>query len=185
MPRPSQKCPRASARMFATCSGAKRGASSITTRPPGMSMYSRLSGFGVRQSEGADASSSCCGDCGGASSAAAAGAAVASNARARGRVRASDIGGLRMRGSVPILDGRPAVHADWHVRYTEVGNRVRATTQDADPIEPLLRKFQKELSAGTVSLALLGVLAGTGEPMYGYQIAKRLEQVGDGVLAGK
>src|SRR5690606_34756386 len=46
-------------------------------------------------------------------------------------------------------------------------------------------KFQKELSAGTVSLALLGVLAGIDEPMYGYQIAKRLEQVGDGVLAGK
>lgn len=58
-------------------------------------------------------------------------------------------------------------------------------TQAPDPIEPLLRKFQKELSAGTVSLALLGVLAGTDEPMYGYQIAKRLEQVGDGVLAGK
>ncbi len=49
-----------------------------------------------------------------------------------------------------------------------------------------LRKFQKELSAGTVSLALLAVLgAATAEPMYGYQIAKRLEQVGQGVLAGK
>lgn len=51
--------------------------------------------------------------------------------------------------------------------------------------EPLLRKFQKELSTGTVSLALLAVLARTSEPMYGYQIAKRLEQVGEGVLAGK
>ncbi len=48
-----------------------------------------------------------------------------------------------------------------------------------------LRKFQKELSAGTVSLALLAVLGAAGEPMYGYQIAKRLEQVGQGVLAGK
>jgi PadR family transcriptional regulator, regulatory protein PadR len=47
------------------------------------------------------------------------------------------------------------------------------------------RKFQKELSAGTVSLALLAVLASAGEPMYGYQIAKRLEQVGEGVLSGK
>ncbi|ASR42238.1 MULTISPECIES: PadR family transcriptional regulator [unclassified Luteimonas] len=47
-----------------------------------------------------------------------------------------------------------------------------------------LRKFQKELSAGTVSLALLAVLAGSAEPMYGYQIAKRLERL-DGVLAGK
>jgi PadR family transcriptional regulator, regulatory protein PadR len=47
------------------------------------------------------------------------------------------------------------------------------------------RKFQKELSAGTVSLALLAVLGAAAEPMYGYQIAKRLEQTGDGVLAGK
>ncbi|WCE03231.1 PadR family transcriptional regulator [Pseudoxanthomonas sp. JBR18] len=48
-----------------------------------------------------------------------------------------------------------------------------------------LRKFQKELSAGTVSLALLAVLAQADEPLYGYLIAKRLEQVGQGVLAGK
>ena len=51
--------------------------------------------------------------------------------------------------------------------------------------ESLLRKFHKELSAGTVSLALLAVVATGNEAMYGYQIAKRLEQVGDGVLAGK
>lgn len=49
----------------------------------------------------------------------------------------------------------------------------------------LLRKFQKELSAGTVALALLAVVAGSPEPLYGYQIAKRLELVGQGVLAGK
>lgn len=49
----------------------------------------------------------------------------------------------------------------------------------------LLRKFHKELSAGTVSLALLAVVADGNEAMYGYQIAKRLEQIGDGVLAGK
>src|SRR5580698_5299842 len=36
--------------MFATCFGATRGASSITTRPPGSSMYSVLSGSGERQS---------------------------------------------------------------------------------------------------------------------------------------
>ena len=52
------------------------------------------------------------------------------------------------------------------------------TPPPVEPAEPLLRKFQKELSAGTVSLALLGVLAAAPEPMYGYQIAKRLEQVG-------
>ena len=48
-----------------------------------------------------------------------------------------------------------------------------------------LKKFQKELSAGTVSLALLAVLARAGEPLYGYLIAKELERVGEGVLAGK
>lgn len=52
-------------------------------------------------------------------------------------------------------------------------------------IEPHLRKFQKELSAGTVSLALLAVLAAAGTPMYGYQIAKQLELRGAGVLSGK
>jgi PadR family transcriptional regulator PadR len=55
----------------------------------------------------------------------------------------------------------------------------------AEFAELQLRKFQKELSAGTVSLALLAVLGGATDPMYGYQIAKRLEQVGEGVLAGK
>ncbi len=48
-----------------------------------------------------------------------------------------------------------------------------------------LRKFQKELSAGTVALALLAVLAASAEPMYGYQIAKTLERFGQGALAGK
>jgi PadR family transcriptional regulator PadR len=48
-----------------------------------------------------------------------------------------------------------------------------------------LKKFQKELSSGTVSLVLLAVLGQSRQPMYGYQIAKRLEEVGEGVLAGK
>ncbi|HYM86046.1 MAG TPA: PadR family transcriptional regulator [Pseudoxanthomonas sp.] len=48
-----------------------------------------------------------------------------------------------------------------------------------------LKKFQKELSAGTVSLALLAVLSKAQEPMYGYLIAKQLERVGEGVLSGK
>lgn len=34
------------------------------------------------------------------------------------------------------------------------------------------KKFQKELSAGTVSLALLSILAQSPEPLYGYQIGK-------------
>jgi len=52
-------------------------------------------------------------------------------------------------------------------------------------LEPQRRKFQKELSAGTVSLVLLSVLGQAAEPMYGYQIAKRLERGGEGLLSGK
>lgn len=48
-----------------------------------------------------------------------------------------------------------------------------------------LKKFQKELSAGSVSLVLLAVLAASDEPMYGYLIAKRLGEAGEGILAGK
>jgi PadR family transcriptional regulator PadR len=48
-----------------------------------------------------------------------------------------------------------------------------------------LKKFEKELAAGTVSLVLLAVLAAAREPLYGYQIAKRLERDAGGVLLGK
>jgi PadR family transcriptional regulator PadR len=34
------------------------------------------------------------------------------------------------------------------------------------------KKFRKELSAGTVSLTLLSILAQAKEPLYGYQIGK-------------
>lgn len=43
------------------------------------------------------------------------------------------------------------------------------------------KKFQKELNAGTSSLVLLSVLSRSDEPMYGYQIAKLLEQSGPDV----
>jgi PadR family transcriptional regulator len=38
------------------------------------------------------------------------------------------------------------------------------------------KKFQKEMNAGTASLVLLSVLSRSKEPMYGYQIAKMLEE---------
>jgi PadR family transcriptional regulator PadR len=41
--------------------------------------------------------------------------------------------------------------------------------------ELMLRKFQKELNAGTVSLVLLAILDRSAEPLYGYQIAKSIE----------
>jgi PadR family transcriptional regulator PadR len=50
--------------------------------------------------------------------------------------------------------------------------------------ESQLKKFQKELAAGTVSLVSLALLGQASEPMYGYQIAKRLEATGDALLAG-
>jgi PadR family transcriptional regulator PadR len=41
-------------------------------------------------------------------------------------------------------------------------------------IQEVHKKFQKELSAGTVSLALLSILVQSQEPLYGYQIGKLL-----------
>lgn len=40
----------------------------------------------------------------------------------------------------------------------------------------LNKKFQKEMNAGIASLVLLSVLDQSSEPMYGYQIAKLLEE---------
>jgi PadR family transcriptional regulator PadR len=45
-----------------------------------------------------------------------------------------------------------------------------------DPADDLmLRKFQKELNSGIVSLVLLAILDRSTEPLYGYQIAKSIE----------
>ena len=43
------------------------------------------------------------------------------------------------------------------------------------------KKFQKEINAGTTALVLLGVLAQSDEPMYGYKIAKMIESQGGDV----
>ena len=43
-------------------------------------------------------------------------------------------------------------------------------------LRPTSKKFQKELNAGTSSLVLLSVLSRSRNPMYGYQIAKLLEE---------
>lgn len=42
-------------------------------------------------------------------------------------------------------------------------------------IEDHVKKFQRELNSGTLGLALLAVMAKEKKPMYGYQIAKKLE----------
>lgn len=48
-------------------------------------------------------------------------------------------------------------------------------------LEAGVRKLQKELSSGTVSLALLALVARAEAPLYGYQIAKELDSFGDGL----
>jgi PadR family transcriptional regulator PadR len=51
---------------------------------------------------------------------------------------------------------------------------------EAGAAAPYLRKFQKEMNAGTVSLVLLAALEHAGRPMYGYEIAKILESASNG-----
>ena len=51
--------------------------------------------------------------------------------------------------------------------------------------EAMVRKFQKELNSGTASLVVLGLMDGSAEPLYGYQIAKLLEELADGRLPMK
>ena len=49
-----------------------------------------------------------------------------------------------------------------------------------DDQERLAQKFQRELNAGLVGLVLLAVLEQAEEDLYGYQIAKRLQDRADG-----
>lgn len=51
---------------------------------------------------------------------------------------------------------------------------------DTPAKDEISRKFQRELNAGLVALVLLGVLAETGEDLYGYDIAKRLQRAREG-----
>ena len=51
--------------------------------------------------------------------------------------------------------------------------------------DAIVRKFQKELNSGTASLVVLGLMDQSGEPLYGYQIAKLLEELAEGRLPMK
>jgi PadR family transcriptional regulator PadR len=42
-------------------------------------------------------------------------------------------------------------------------------------------KFEKDLITGLISLILLSITANSKEPLYGYQIAKRMQDSGSGV----
>jgi len=50
----------------------------------------------------------------------------------------------------------------------------------AEDPERLSHKFRRELNAGLVGFVLLAVLEQAGEDLYGYQIAKRLQELADG-----
>lgn len=54
-----------------------------------------------------------------------------------------------------------------------------------DEQERLSQKFQRELNAGLVGLVLLAVLEQADEDLYGYQIAKRLQDRADGLAPVK
>lgn len=49
-----------------------------------------------------------------------------------------------------------------------------------EEMPPEDRKFRKELSAGITALALLGIMDGALGPLYGYSVAKLMEERGDG-----
>jgi PadR family transcriptional regulator PadR len=51
----------------------------------------------------------------------------------------------------------------------------------AADLEAGVRKLQKELSSGIVSLALLALIERAEEPLYGYQIAKELDSFQGGL----
>ncbi|MCD4775974.1 MAG: PadR family transcriptional regulator [Candidatus Aegiribacteria sp.] len=55
-------------------------------------------------------------------------------------------------------------------RLSRSGNKAVTNAEVVD------RKYRKELSAGMTSLALLSILNNADEPMYGYQIAKSMEE---------
>ncbi|MDX1455349.1 MAG: PadR family transcriptional regulator [Gammaproteobacteria bacterium] len=63
---------------------------------------------------------------------------------------------------------------------------MNSTTPEAGLDKELqLKKFQKELNAGTVALLLLTLLSRADSPRYGYEIAKELEQYDSQDLIGK
>jgi len=59
-------------------------------------------------------------------------------------------------------------------------NTAPETAETRDERERLSQKFQRELNAGLVGLVLLAVLDQAEEDLYGYQIAKRLQDLANG-----
>lgn len=61
-----------------------------------------------------------------------------------------------------------------------IAETVNAGTTEPDDQERLSHKFQRELNAGLVGLVLLALLEQANEDLYGYQIAKRLQDRANG-----
>lgn len=59
-------------------------------------------------------------------------------------------------------------------------SKEKSDLQEDDMLEQQVKKFQKELNSGTVSLMLLSVIGQSASPMYGYEISKALQQSNDG-----
>ncbi len=49
-------------------------------------------------------------------------------------------------------------------------------------MDEISRKFQKELNSGAIALVVLALISENKQPMYGYEIAKRLPVMLDGEL---
>lgn len=58
--------------------------------------------------------------------------------------------------------------------FVKLTKGVKVVDQDA-----LTKKFQKEINAGIASLVLLSIMEQATEPLYGYQVAKLLEEHGE------
>jgi PadR family transcriptional regulator, regulatory protein PadR len=79
--------------------------------------------------------------------------------------------------STPDLEGERPDAVDAGLPDAQTG----ASPTGDEAIAQSLRKFNKELSSGIVSLALLALMAHAETPLYGYQIAKELEGFGEGL----
>lgn len=56
--------------------------------------------------------------------------------------------------------------------------KAQSDPETEETVAQLVKKFRKELNAGTGALVVLAVMAQASEPLYGYQIAKQLEDSG-------
>jgi PadR family transcriptional regulator, regulatory protein PadR len=79
--------------------------------------------------------------------------------------------------STPDLEGGIPESPD--VGEFDAGTAI--SPQGDEAVAQSLRKFNKELSSGIVSLALLALMAHAEKPLYGYQVAKELEGFGEGL----